>query len=525
MTETVQSRAASALKALVVSREGYEFDPESDRWRLSRDIVISLAWTRRELSSSLAASFRAALPHYAIVSSAAHTCNISDRFRAFAKWSNTQDGVLQKISPQLLISYRSTLTRDHEWYLRVISIFLRTWFDLGISGVDSDVLSLLKGLTLRRNVQGRAVQIKCPHKGQLSDLEYEALQERLLAAYQRDEIGLGDFVLVLLFMATGRRPAQLADLKGGDLIEARSSDGLREFVLNFPRRKQRGGGWRTEFKPVALTPEIGLALRGLILHNESVLGSLCSTLPHDMRKQLPIFPKWRHIQEMHARAPGSLSSAILTEEFHVRTGTLSSHLESTVASLSVPSERTGGSIRIFPTRLRRTLGSRAAREGYGKLIIAELLDHTDDQSVYIYTENVPEHIDAINEAMARQLAPLAQAFAGVLVDHEHDAIRGGDQTSRVRTEIGHGAGTCGHFGFCGAYQPIACYTCVFFQAWLDGAHEEVLQSLLIERDRIRKITSDPTMASINDRTIYAVTLVIQRCEARRAELDTARHLV
>lgn len=523
MIERKSSKAVS-VPTVVVSLGGYEFDPESDRWRLSRDRVVSLGWIQGALSSSLATSLRAALRHYALVSSADHTSNICDRFRAFAQWSNAQHGVLQKISSNSLISYRSTLAREHEWYLGVISGFLKTWFDLGISGVDSDVPSLLNGWILRGNVKGRAVRIKCPHTGQLSDLEYEGLQQRLLTAYQQDEISLDNFVLVLLFMATGRRPAQLGDLKGIDLIEARSSDGLREFVLNVPRRKQRGIGWRAEFKPVALTPEIGLALRGLILQNESILVRLQSTLSGDVLKLLPIFAAWRRIQKMHAERPGSLSSAISTEEFHVQTQAISHRLEYTVSSLSVPSERTGGTIRIFPTRLRRTLGSRAAREGYGKLIIAELLDHTDIQNVDVYAENVPEHIDAINVAMARQLAPLAQAFAGVLVDREHDALRGDDPTSKVRTEVGHGAGTCGHYGFCGAYQPIACYTCIFFQAWLDGAHEEVLDGLLAERDRIRKITGDPTMASINDRTIFAVTLVIQRCEARRAELDGAKHL-
>jgi hypothetical protein len=88
----------------------------------------------------------------------------------------------------------------------------------------------------------------------------------------------------------------------------------------------------------------------------------------------------------------------------------------------------------------------------------------------------------------------------------------------VRCESGN-VGTCGHYGFCGALAPIACYTCRNFQPWLDGPHEDVLNSLMTERERVLQITRDQTIASVNDRTILAVTQVIQVCEKRRATLN------
>ena len=123
-------------------------------------------------------------------------------------------------------------------------------------------------------------------------------------------------------------------------------------------------------------------------------------------------------------------------------------------------------------------------------------------------------------ARARTLAPLAQAFAGVLVNTEAVAKRGDDRTSRIRTDAGDGAGTCGHYGFCGALAPVACYTCRHFQPWLDGPHEEVHETLITERDRVVKMTQDKAIAAVNDRTIYAVTEVILRCEKRRIEFVT-----
>ena len=76
-------------------------------------------------------------------------------------------------------------------------------------------------------------------------------------------------------------------------------------------------------------------------------------------------------------------------------------------------------------------------------------------------------------------------------------------------------GNCGKHGFCGFLAPIACYTCVNFQPWLDGPHEAVLDYLIGERDRLAAQT-DLRIASVNDRTILAVAEVVRLCEARRS---------
>lgn len=515
---------AKPLASIATSRDGFKFDPTTRHWRLSRDIAIGLGWMDEFLDDPLQTGTLKALLHYAEIYSAAHTRNMGDRLNALLSFAFLKDGRQSRITPHMLINYRATLNRTTEYYLGALKGFLKRWVELGYSGVDPEVVPLLDGWRLRGNIKGNAVQTKCPHKGALSALEYEALQQRLLDAFELNDMTIDDFVLVTLFMATGRRPAQLADLKGLDLIEAQSSDGLREFLLKVPRRKQRGSGWRMGSKPVALTPEIGEAVRTLIQANERRLLRLRPHLVASVKKELPLFPAWDTVEKLADEESTSLSLMMKAETFHIQTSVLSNRLECAVASLSVPSERTIGPLRVFPTRLRRTIATRAASEGYGPLVIAELLDHTDTQNAGVYTENVPEHVDAINKAVARRLAPLAQAFAGVLVDLESDALRGQDLTSRIRTESGSGAGTCGHYGFCGACAPIACYTCRHFQPWLDGAHEEVLEALRSEHLRILEATRDTTMASVNDRTIFAVTEVIRRCETRRAELEEAHYL-
>ncbi|HDT4268089.1 TPA: recombinase, partial [Escherichia coli] len=155
----------------------------------------------------------------------------------------------------------------------------------------------------------------------------------------------------------------------------------------------------------------------------------------------------------------------------------------------------------------------------GELVIAELLDHADTQNAGVYIKNIPEHVKKLDEAVGFQLAPYAQAFVGALVDSERDAHRGNDPTSRIRTEMGQGVGTCGEHGFCGANVPIPCYTCMHFQPWLDGPHEDVYQGLLNERERVKEITGDIQIAAVLDRSIIALADVIMRCAKRREELS------
>ncbi|HEY2606133.1 MAG TPA: site-specific integrase, partial [Paraburkholderia sp.] len=64
------------------------------------------------------------------------------------------------------------------------------------------------------------------------------------------------------------------------------------------------------------------------------------------------------------------------------------------------------------------------------------------------------------------------------------------------------------------------YTCNSFEPWLDGPHEQVLEYLIVERERLIA-AGDARIASINDRTILAVAEVIQLCEAARDERSAA----
>ena len=128
--------------------------------------------------------------------------------------------------------------------------------------------------------------------------------------------------------------------------------------------------------------------------------------------------------------------------------------------------------------------------------------------------NIVRRIDA---AIALRIAPLAQAFAGEIVETESNALRGNDPASRnfrENTVVGklEGIGSCASFSFCGLGPPVACYTCRKFQPWRGARHQELLDDLLADRDRKLGAGTDPRIVKILDPTIYAVAEVVRRIQ-------------
>lgn len=494
------------------TRAGYWFDEREPFWRLDKNNLVNVQRLREHIDGEILNGFISTLAHYARTLSGNHTRNILDRCLAF--FAATGSAV---IDPTSLINYRATLRRETEWKLGVIKGFLRKWHDLGHPGIKEEVIDLLDGWTLKPNIKGDAVKRLDPNDGPLTDNELTAFNEGAVRAFENNRISLDELAICLLVSHTGRRPIQIAQTKVCDLDGTKANKkGESMYLIHIPRAKQRAAVFRESFKTFAITLELWAILdaqrKSSIVSVEQALGY---KLQENDRATFPLFPDLKALKNITSIA--ELRALLATDQLHLRSAQITTILKKVVDVGSIVSERTGEIINVVATRFRYTKGTRAAREGFGLMVIAELLDHTDIQNAGVYTKNVPEHAQALDKAVGLQLAPYAQAFQGLIVDREADARRGNDPSSRIRYR-GKNTATCGQFGFCGANAPIPCYTCNHFQPWLDGPHEEILADLLTERKHVEEITGDTTMSSVNDRTIFAVINVIQGCDARRSEL-------
>lgn len=501
--------AIPSLPEMARTRSGVQFDPHAERWsyRDSSDNV-SLNFNKfRLVTDSFVVASKQTLLWYAENMSQSHLMNLYQRLEHFLRTvTGERDEPLNEITSRDLVNYRASLRKRDSWYLGSLSGLLQKWHELGYLGVTDDAVALLKQLRIQGNLKGEAVLTMDPEHGPFTDIEVQSIQAGLDKSLSDDQINLESYLIVYLYMLLGQRSVQYAALKVCDVGVSRTREGASVYTLRIPRAKQRGQLTRTEFKDRVLIPQIGGLL---VVYANQVRARYAGRLPDP--SEAPLFPA----KKSRANEPVGFT-------FHRTSDALADSLERSVNKLNVASERTGQPIHITATRFRRTVGTRAATEGHGELIIAELLDHTDTQNVGVYVEAVPGIVERIDRAVAMQLAPLAKAFAGVIIEDESQATRAGDPTSRICDPHFEASmkpmGNCGKYGFCGSLAPISCYTCSNFQPWLDGPHETVLSALISERERLLA-SSDVRIASINDRTILAVAEVVRRCEEVRTEVN------
>jgi integrase len=422
-----------------------------------------------------------------------------DRLRTFFRFVRaSRRSAIVKITGADVLNYRAA--HLHEGTLRRVRPILRKWHWMGLAGV-SDAVSLLERLRTKDTVKGRAVRTHDPKMGPFTAIEFDGLLSTLDQRVAAGSMDASYAVLAYLLIGLGIRPAQCALLKVSD-IGCESHDGRRRYILRVPQVKQGHREARAEFRERVLPESLGKLVHE---HAQRLRGDFVNVL--DDPGMAPLLP---------ARQPrAALAHGY---EYHAVALDLTQGLQSALGKLAVYSERTGESLHTPAIRFRRTFATRAAAAGWNPAAIAEALGHNNTKNVMVYVEAIPDIAARIDRAMATEMAPLAQAFAGTLIKNEGEAVRGGDPTSRILDarvdRSGRPLGSCGQYSFCGFSAPLACYTCQHFQPWRDGPHESVRDYLLNRRAHLLETTS-AQIAQINDRRLLAVEQVIQLCAQAR----------
>ncbi len=310
--------------------------------------------------------------------------------------------------------------------------------------------------------------------------------------YAAGGIDLNQFAITWLFLAYGPRPIQIAALKERDLLVSEGEEG-HLYALRIPRAKQHGEKARDSFKTRYCGKQVGVLMERVIdenKHRRRELGLSTNDSPMFIAKKEGKLPSMR---------------------YHMTSDDIGRIVGNTIGRIT--------GLKTNARRFRITLAQRAVDDGKDKHTVAELLDHSDTQNVEVYFEASPAMVLRLDRHLAMEMAPLAHAFAGVVVTTENEARRGGDRSSRIfdrsLNNVTEALGTCGQMSFCGLAAPFACYTCRHFQPWLDGPHEEFMAALIADRDRMEAEGYSAKIYSIRDRTILAAAEVIQLCAVEK----------
>ena len=496
------------------SKSGYSFDFNSDEWQLDGSITIRFK-RLKALDKKTELGFKKALCRYAEELSANHAYNVFGRLNSYL--NQTGETIVSVIG---LTNFRASLDAENEHKLGGLKGFLLAWNEWGFDGVKSDVTEFLEELKLKGNIKGKAVKSACPYSGALTHNEMGALIEWAANAFIDKKLSLTQYAYFLFIVLTGRRPIQICALRGKDLI-VREDQGGNDYVVNCPRAKQQGVGFRGEFTQLPINEDLYLVLRNQWEFSvKNVEKSIGGKLPLALKKEVPVFLEAGRAHILN-NVQGFDNKLRATPDFlHLSQGSAASLLAEVARKNTARSERTGDFINFTARRFRYTKGTNLTRLGISGVALAAALDHTDTQNIGVYTENTEETAEQINEIMAPMLAPLAQAFAGKLIASERDAIRASDPHSRIRNNKANSVGNCGTHSFCASGYR-ACYTCSSFQAWTDGPHEEVLEKVLEERQRQEELGVSKHVIQASDRLLLAVQQVIQLCAEAKTKKQKA----
>lgn len=513
---------ASNLRDVDVSRgvepirlsDGSLLDPASPIWRIAHlggPVALNFSRLDALLAPTLQASSRA------LFADQLRTCSavsVKHNFAVFMEFATYRDAPERpSISAADFLSWRAAALQRNptSWLPSTLGTVLRRWSRSGLPGLAADLRTLLEEISIPGGIKGRAVATMDPHVGPLSDLELANVQGAMNRAYEGGRISLDSYAASWLFIGLGIRPMQLAAIKVCDFLPSDKAAGTCA-MLRVPRAKQRGQAIREEFKLRKLSePLAAIVLLQIRAVEKRYRAEWARDFPEAKPSELPLFPC-----NGHDSVPQGFT-------LHSTSRRLAHRIMAELRDLCVVSERTGAPIELQAYRFRRTLGTRAARMGAGPLVIAELLDHSDTQNVGVYVQSSPEALERIDKAVALELAPFAQAFAGKLIETEGQATRADDPASRVvNLDVSDKIlGNCGEHGFCGLWAGVACYTCSQFQPWVNGPHEGVLDWLLARREVRRTQHAEPHMVTVYDRTISAVAEVVRLCRDYPKKGDSA----
>jgi integrase len=494
----------------IIDKRGLPVDVSGNEWRLNDHIrPTSLNWSNLKLPiSDISDAMRLFI---AFLIKNKRSATVSGAYSALQKLAKAdaciaaakEGGVL----PYLAISQAKKLFGDADYQLHHVRAFYRWAHSQRFAPFCRNVLDKLEALVIGGNRKGHAVRSHDPKKGPLDQFEISSLMLALQAAREARAIPLEEQTALVLALATGSNPGQYASMREEDLVPLTKDGEITGWILRVPRHKKKGIYYRAAFRERRLSRWRGQIVSDLIAQNQK----MAPVSIDDAAR-----PLLRRFEPALNRGADAAEWA-----WHMSGAEFTYLLRAAVTRLGVLG-RDGAPLRVTTRRFRYTKATQMVAAGASRVEVADALDHEGGtQNVDVYWDIHSDIVEHLDRALAMSLAPRAQAFAG-LARSEIEAIRGDVKGSRryfadKENNVFEGVGTCGSHSFCNITAPLACYTCVKFQAWMDGPHGQVLDFLLKARANREKLGLDPKIVAKEDQVIFAVANTIMRIEQIRLQ--------
>ncbi len=384
----------------------------------------------------------------------------------------------------------------HEELLHRIRLWYLWMADLGFPGIDDEDAFEVERWRIPGGVKGEAVARRDKDCGPLTDLQFASL----IYSVRREQTTTPELAAVMLCMDLGSNPRNLVLLEERDFVTQEDPKTKeRIFFLSVPRIKKRLDERATKLRKIS--PQTGRVIGELIENNRSRFDGI----PDPKRPILCRTKPRRFVYD---------DPAMSRFQFH---WTVSEFTRAVLSYCEENDLRTPGAgdqrFRVFPRRLRYTLGTRLAVQGAPPKVIAEALDHTDLQHVMVYIETAGKFAERLSSAIGPLIKPTIERFLGRMVEGPADAVPANDLSKAIPAvlsgKIMGNIGTCGSSSMCVLAPPLTCYLCDYFQPWRIADHEGLLKNVKELRALMSTGLATPFSIELVDRVIAAIDSVVQ----------------
>ena len=510
----------------IISREGQVIDTSGELWVLESPTNKTYACFERIKNMLLRWAIKRRIIHVAKLTSTHAggrnwvdiSMEIISRQDAYGLTNDISVYELRERLVSLMEGAISEARANHRLWALYHSIRWYVWCTDNFPeiGFDPQYANELDGMTIPGNPKGEAVKSEDPDKGPLDRTIEVPL---LINALERDDSTqyehLQQKAALALCISFGRNPANLVWLNESDLVNL--SDGIDPskvppcYVLSIPRIKKRLIEPRRDFIEEKMDTRAACHVINLIQANRDIN----TTITTVDRGEVTISHKPLFIRRSGKKQ--SVLAANVERAFRISSLDINYLLQAFVARHDIISPLSGTRMTVTPRRLRYTLATALVEEGVSRRELAKILDHSDTQHVGVYFALKGKMVRMLDAAVAKQFGRYLAFFTGKVVANEAEAVNGDRDDKHLsfysetnptdQTEIG----VCGESALCRLDPPYSCYLCPKFQPYVDANHEHVLKLLLARRDE-RFEKGDHRMAVQQDRVIFAVGQVIEKCK-------------
>jgi hypothetical protein len=315
-------------------------------------------------------------------------------------------------------------------------------------------------------------------------------------------------------MSLGANSGPLSLLQAQD-YSVRSSGGTSYHLLQVPRHKKRLSKERTAFRLRQIDGAWAVHLERLIEANRAAADELyraATGRPRPDGIAIPIF--------MCGRIRTDLQPAMSEYALHMTPAEFSELLQTASDHLGAES-RFGESLEVNARRLRSTFATNLIADGKPMRVVADALDHMSTETVKHYEFEDYRLVASLDARLGDAIQVVAEGFLGTLTEKSSEAARGMPPSSRIpffdsERDQAEDLGNCGSNGSCELALPLACYSCREFQPWIEGPHERLLAQLKGQRVRRQETGKHPRIVALQERSIQAVTEVVETIKAVKA---------